>query len=177
MTKQTFNVEKGIPMNKWFNPTCDRYGHLITVLGGPSTETNRLFDVPKAEQITLDPRVAQSTERGLRQSGPSDSLFQCPEEKSPIRRILIPVDATHTEPADLKPILKLARDSDAQVTLLHCYTTPPSFDYAVGPSAMAEVSLHRRMVRARLFKLCMDVKKFFPKCRCEEAIPPALGVG
>jgi hypothetical protein len=153
-------------MNKGFKPTCNRYGHLIAVFGGPSTETNRLFDVPRAEQIALVPRAAQSTEENLRRSRPSDSQFRSAEQKSPIQRILIPVDAAHTVAADLRPILELARHSDAQVTLLHCYTAPPSFDYAVGPSALAEVGLHRRMVKAQLFKLCKNFRKSFPKCRC-----------
>jgi nucleotide-binding universal stress UspA family protein len=71
------------------------------------------------------------------------------------------------KPGDLKPILKVARRFEAEVTLLHCYSTPPSFDHAVGPSALDDVNLHRNLVRARLLKLCGEVQKFFAKCRCE----------
>jgi nucleotide-binding universal stress UspA family protein len=154
-------------MNQWFSSTCDRYGHLITVIGGSSLRMNRLFDARNAEQIRLVPRVTQSAGKELKDPRPQDSVFQNAEEGPPVRRMLIPIDAEHVKPADLKPILKLARHFDAEVTLLHCYTTPPSFDYAIGPSAMREVNLHRNMARARLLKLCSDVQKFFSKCACQ----------
>jgi len=70
------------------------------------------------------------------------------------------------KPADLKPILDVALRFDAEITLLHCYSTPPSFDYAVGASALVDVTLHRNRIMARLLKLCRDVQKSFAKCRC-----------
>jgi nucleotide-binding universal stress UspA family protein len=153
-------------MNKWLSATCDRFGHLITVETESAT-TNRLFEAPRSGQIELAPRIAPSAERASKQPMPRDPLARVAQQRSPIRRILIPIDANHAKPADLKPILKFARQCDAEVTLLHCYTTPPSFDYAVGASALMDVALHRNMVRARLFKLCSDVKKFFGKCNCQ----------
>jgi nucleotide-binding universal stress UspA family protein len=87
--------------------------------------------------------------------------------KVAVRQILVPIDAAYVEAADLKPILRVARRFSAEVTLLHCYSAPPSFDYVVGPSAMVELSLHRGMIRARLVKLCTDVRRFFPRCRSE----------
>ena len=93
--------------------------------------------------------------------------MQTAAAKPPVRRILIAIDADHVKPADLKPILKVARHFDAEVTLLHFYSTPPSFDYAVGPSALMEINLHRNMVRERLLELCADVRNFFFKCHCE----------
>jgi len=153
-------------MNKWFSATCDRHGHLIT-LGGLSTATNALLAPPTAEQVELVPPVAASNQKDLKQPTSLDALFRTGVQGQPIRRILIPVDANHARLSDLKPILKLARHCDAQVTLLHCYTTPPSFECAEGSSALMEVTLHRNMVRARLFELCSHVKKFFGKCSCQ----------
>jgi nucleotide-binding universal stress UspA family protein len=100
---------------------------------------------------------------------PSDSSPQAGIGHSPIQRILVPIDADRVKSTDLKPILKVARRFDAEVTLLHCYSTPPSFDYVLGHCALAEVSLHRDRVRSRLLKLCGDVQQFFSKCRCEFA--------
>jgi nucleotide-binding universal stress UspA family protein len=154
-------------MNQWFSLSCDRYGHLTTALGGSSSKINRPREVPNPGQIALAPSVTQFSKRKLEKSIPSDSLVQTTAEESPIRRILIPIDADHVKPSDLKPILKVARRFDAEVTLLHCYSTPPSFDYAVGPSALDDVNLHRNLVRARLLKLCGEVQKFFAKCRWE----------
>ena len=153
-------------MNKWFSATCDRYGHLISLGAGLSTATNPLFAVPRVEPIELVPPVARSTQEELKQTASRDAT-QTVAQKSPIRRILVPLDATHVKPADLKPILKVARRFDAEITLLHCYSTPPSFDYAVGASALIDVTLHRNRLRAQLFKLCRDVQKSFAKCRCE----------
>jgi hypothetical protein len=150
-------------MNEWFSPTCDRLSHPVTV-ETVSTATNRLFEAPRTEQIELAPPIAPSAENASDQPTSRDPLTRIAEQGSPIRRILIPMDANHTVPADLKPILKFARQCDAEVTLLHCYSTPPSFDYAVGPSAQMDISLHRNTVRARLPKLCDDVQKFFPQC-------------
>jgi nucleotide-binding universal stress UspA family protein len=85
---------------------------------------------------------------------------------SPIRRILVPIDAIQTKLSDLRPILLMARRLGASVTLLHCYVAPPSFDFAAGDLAVAELSLHRWRVRSRLYQLTGEVRKLFPKCTC-----------
>jgi hypothetical protein len=85
---------------------------------------------------------------------------------SPIRRILVPIDAIQTKLSDLHPILLMARRLGASVTLLHCYVAPPSFDFAAGDLAVAELSLHRWRVRSRLYQLTGEVRKLFPKCTC-----------
>jgi len=165
--ERNLSKTESYPMNQWFSFNCDRYGHLITAVGGSSSKINRSRQVPSAEQITLAPRVVQFPESDSEKPTPYDSLLQTAAEKSPIRRILVPIDATHVKPDDLKPILKVARRFDAEITLLHCYSTPPSFDYARGTSALVDITLHRNRVRAQLLKLCRDVQKFFDKCRCE----------
>jgi nucleotide-binding universal stress UspA family protein len=149
-------------MNQWFSLTCDRYGHLMTAVGGSSSKITRSGEGPKPEQIPPAP----STERKLEKPTPPESRLQTVVAKPPIQRILVPIDATHVKPADLDPILKVARRFDAEITLLHCYSTPPSFDYAVGTSALADVTLHRNRIMAQLLRLCRDVQKSFAKCRC-----------
>jgi nucleotide-binding universal stress UspA family protein len=149
-------------MNQWFSLTCDRYGHLMTAVGGSSSKINRPGEDPKPEQIPPAP----STEGKLEKRTAPESPLQTAAEKPPIQRILVPIDATHVKPADLDPILKVARRLDAEINLLHCYSTPPSFDYAVGASALADVTLHRNRIMAQLLKLCCDVQKSFAKCRC-----------
>jgi nucleotide-binding universal stress UspA family protein len=149
-------------MNQWFSLTCDRYGHLMTAVGGSFSKINRSGEGPKPEQIPPAP----STERKLEKPTPPESPLQTAAAKPPIQRILVPIDATHVKPADLDPILKVARRFNAEITLLHCYSTPPSFDYAVGASALADVTLHRNRIMAQLLRLCRDVQKSFAKCRC-----------
>ena len=85
---------------------------------------------------------------------------------SPIRRILVPVDAIQTKLSDLRPILSMARRLGASVTLLHCYVAPSSFDFARGAQAVRELSLHRWRVRSRLYELGDAARKLFPKCSC-----------
>ena len=70
------------------------------------------------------------------------------------------------ETGRLKTYSEVARRFDAEITLLHCYSTPPSFDYAVGASALVDVTLHRNRVKAQLLRLCRDVQKSFAECRC-----------
>ena len=96
-----------------------------------------------------------------------DLIFQDVAAESPIRRILIPVDARQVKSADLRPVLKVAQRFDAEVTLLHCYEIPLSFHYAVGRPAIMDVILHRDFVRTQLLQLCAEVRKFFPSCRSE----------
>lgn len=85
---------------------------------------------------------------------------------SPIRRILVPVDAIQTKLSDLRPILSMAHRFGASVTLLHCYIAPPSFDFARGDRALPELSLHRWRVRSRLYELGGAARKLFPECSC-----------
>jgi hypothetical protein len=164
--KDLFELES-YPMNHRFSSNRDRYGHLIAAVGGSSSKIDQSCDVLDHEETTLNLRSVQSAARRLEKPAPFDSQSQTAVEKSPIRRILVPIDAAYAEAADLKPILRVARRFEAEVTLLHCYSTPPSFDYVVGPSALMELSLHRSMIRARLVKLCTDVRRFFPRCRSE----------
>jgi nucleotide-binding universal stress UspA family protein len=152
-------------MKQWFNANCDRYGHLITGVG--ASQLDRLFDLPKAEQIALIPKVVQPAAKNLESPNLDQPPLRNTNAYSSIRKILIPVDAEHARAADLKPILKLARRFDAEVMLLHCYATPSSFDYALGPTALMEVSLHRNVTRAQLLLLCSEVQRFVPKCKCE----------
>lgn len=90
-------------MNQWFSLSCDRYGHLTTALGGSSSKINRPREGPNSGQIALAPSVTQFAKRKLEKSIASDSLVQTGTEESPIRRILIPIDADHVKPGDLKP--------------------------------------------------------------------------
>jgi hypothetical protein len=84
----------------------------------------------------------------------------------PIRRILVPVDAIQTKLSDLRPILLMAHRLGASLTLLHCYVAPPSFDFAAGKHAVAELSIQRWRVRSRLYELAGETRKLFPKCSC-----------
>ena len=84
----------------------------------------------------------------------------------PIRRIVVPIDAIQTKLGDLRPILLMARRLGAGVTLLHCYVAPPSFDFAAGDRAVAELTVHRCRVRSRLHELTVEARKLFPKCSC-----------
>jgi len=134
----------------------------MTAVGGSSSKINMSGEGPSPEQIPPAP----STEGKLEKPTPPESPLQAAAAKPPIQRILVPIDATRVKPADLDPILKVARRFDAEITLLHCYSTPPSFDYAVGTSALADVTLHRNRIMAQFLKLCCDVQKSFAKCRC-----------
>jgi nucleotide-binding universal stress UspA family protein len=84
--------------------------------------------------------------------------------ESQIQRILVPVDAIHTKLSDFSPILLMARRLGATVTLLHCYIAPPSFDFAVGDAALADVSLHCRRVRTRLYALATAARNLYSNC-------------
>lgn len=134
----------------------DRYGHLISARGGASSKT-------------ISSERSHSGEADESEARPADDLIfqQNAAAKSPIRRILIPIDATQVRAADLKPVLKVAQRFDAEVMLLHCYEIPFSFHYAVGRSAITDVILHRDLVRTQLLQLCAQVRKFFPSCRSE----------
>ena len=85
---------------------------------------------------------------------------------SPIRRIVVPIDAIQIKLSDLRPILSMADRLGAGVTLLHCYVAPPSFDFAAGDRAVSELSVHRWRVRSRLHELTAEVRKLFSNCSC-----------
>jgi nucleotide-binding universal stress UspA family protein len=157
-------ITESHPMNKLPTLQCDRYGHVFPVAEAPVPRVDTLHSPRKTGPVSpgLPP-----AEHKPAQPAPSDSSPKTRSGPLPIRRILVPIDADRVKSSDLKPILKVARGFDAEVTLLHCYSTPPSFDYVHGPSALREVSLHRARARAHLLKLCADVQHFFPKCRCE----------
>jgi hypothetical protein len=142
------------PIDQWFDRSSDRCGHLITPGSRPS----------KIEPLQIS-SFAEPDELG--KPGAHDSVIENAAAKSPIRRILIPIDATQVKSSDLKPVLKVAQRFDAEVTLLHCYEIPLSFHYAVGRSALKDVVLHSDLVRTRLLQLCAEVRKFFASCRSE----------
>lgn len=85
---------------------------------------------------------------------------------TPIRRIVVPIDAIQTKLSDLRPILLMAQRLRASVTLLHCYVAPPSFDFAAGDRAVTELSVQRWRVRSRLHELTAEARKLFPNCSC-----------
>jgi nucleotide-binding universal stress UspA family protein len=142
------------PIDQWFDRSSVRCGHLIT----PGSRPSKIGPL----QISS---FAEPDELG--KPGAHDSVIENAAAKSPIRRILIPIDATQVKSSDLKPVLKVAQRFDAEVTLLHCYEIPLSFHYAVGRSALKDVVLHSDLVRTQLLQLCAEVRKFFASCRSE----------
>jgi len=71
----------------------------------------------------------------------------------------------------------MARRLGASVTLLHCYVALPSFDFAAGHLAVAELSLHRWRVRSRLYELTGEARQLLPKCSCRcLSGPPAAQI-
>jgi nucleotide-binding universal stress UspA family protein len=143
------------PMNQLPRLGSDRYGHLISARGSASSKT-------------ISSETSHSGGPDESEARPADDLiFQNAAANSPIRRILIPIDAAQVKAADLKPALKVARRFDAEVMLLHCYEIPLSFHYAVGRSAIMDVIVHSDLVRTALLQLCAEVRKFFPSCRSE----------
>src|SRR5258707_4710694 len=142
------------PIDQWFDRSSDRYGHLVT----PGSRPSKIGPL----QIS---GFAEPDELG--KPGAHDSVIENTALKSPIRRILIPIDATQVKSADLKPVLKVAQRFDAEVTLLHCYEIPLRFHYAVSRSALMDVVRHRDLVSTQLLQLYAEVRKFFPSCRSE----------
>jgi hypothetical protein len=94
----------------------------------------------------------------------TDRSFRTSVDRSPIGQILVPVDAVHTKLSDLIPILLMACRFEAKVTLLHCYVVPPSFDFAIGDTALSELSLHCGRVRTRLYELASQARKLYFSC-------------
>jgi len=121
------------------------------------------FVFPTAEEMAFLPGApndsvsAPSREVGGHMSKKGKVAFR-------IRKILVPVDSGHTEPADLKRVIQLARRLDAQITLLHCYEVPRSFFYAQGGSAFDGIIRHRELNLVRLKTLCARVRKSWSKC-------------
>ena len=65
----------------------------------------------------------------------------------------------------------------AKITLLHCYIAPPSFDFAIGDAALAQTSLHCRLVRARLYELSTAARKLYSDCIARFAVgSPSLQI-
>jgi len=149
---------EGYPMNHSPRLGSDRWGHLISARGAGSFKT---ISSERSHSGEPDESEAHSID---------DLIFENAGAKSPIRRILIPIDATQVKAADLKPVLKVAQHFDAEVMLLHCYEIPLSFHYAVGRSAITDVILHSDRLRTQLLQLCAEVRKFFPRCRSEFAL-------
>ena len=148
----------------WFNGQLQkRYWTAPT----PNPETPEPFVrlITRRALDVQDTASALTDQLSFKKNPRNDGRVISANNRSPIRRFLIPIDVLEVKPVDLKPILKVAERFDAEVTLLHCYEIPPSFGYAVGPLAPMEVTLHRDMARTRLLKLCTEVRKFFAKCR------------
>lgn len=156
MTQQYLHEKESYPIDQWFDRSSGRYGHLVT----PGSRPSKIGPL----QISS---FAEPDELG--KPGAHDSVIENTAVKSPIRRILIPIDPVQVKVADLRPILQIAQRFDAEVTLFHCYEMPPSFCYARGRSALTDLILHRQRVRMRLLKLCTEVRRLFPKCRSEFA--------
>lgn len=146
-----------------FNPTCDRYGHMLTGVGG-SPQVMAPFVFPTAEEIALFPGGSGNggapTGHGQRNGSKSNKR----KVTFRIRKILVPIDSERTKPADLKRTIQLARQLDAQIMLLHCYETPRSFTYAEGHSAFDDVIRHRERNLVRLQSLCSKVRRSWSKC-------------
>jgi nucleotide-binding universal stress UspA family protein len=143
-------------MTQPFHPTCDRHGHVI---------------VPNESPIAK--KEARRPWRGLTRSRPTrirktagEPVLSSSAAKSPIRQILVPIDAIHTKVTDLEPVFRFTPHWDAEVTFLHCYVTPRSFSFLRGPSTLAEVLSHRNMVQAQLLRLESRLRKSFPKSKC-----------
>src|ERR1700730_719236 len=68
-------------MDQWLNLSCDRYGHLVTARGGAFSKI-RSFKVSHSGE----PNV-------LGEPSARDFIFRNTAARSPIRRILIPIDA------------------------------------------------------------------------------------
>jgi nucleotide-binding universal stress UspA family protein len=147
-----------------FNPTCDRHGHMLTGVGG-SPQVMASFICPTAEEIALLPAAAQLSASAARDRQPQRSGPKKEKYIPHIRKILVPVDAEHTKPADLKRTIELARKFGAQIALLHCYEWPRSFSYAKGDAALDDVIEHQELTRTHLQMLCSRVRKSWSKCR------------
>jgi nucleotide-binding universal stress UspA family protein len=145
-------------MTQLSRPTCDRHGHVIVPNRMAAEKRNDPHDCPsrKSSQPTRIPKIAREKQRSSGKVATG----------SPIKQILVPIDAVYTNIAKVKPVLRFAQRFGATVTLLHCYATPRSFSFLRGPSALAEVIYHRNMVRGRLVQIHADLRTSFPECKC-----------
>jgi nucleotide-binding universal stress UspA family protein len=150
-------------MKNLFIPTCDRYGHLLTGLGG-SPQVMALFIFPTPEEMAFSPVTAGNGFAPSRNGRPNQAQSKKGKNRFEIRKILVPVDSEHAKPADLNYVIQLARRLRAEVTLLHCYETPPSFSYAKGHCACNDVIRHQELTQAHLQKLCSRIRKSWSKC-------------
>jgi nucleotide-binding universal stress UspA family protein len=148
-----------------FNPTCDRHGHMLAGVGG-SPQVTAPFICPSAQEIALLPGTAQLAPSTVRPRQRKRSAPRKRKNTLKIRKMLVPVDAEHTKPADLTRAIQLGRRFDAQITLLECYEPPRSCSHAIGKKAMDDVIQHQELTRAHLHMLCSRVRKFWSKCRC-----------
>ena len=147
-------------MKRLFNPTCDRHGHILKGLG-VSPEVMAPFVFPTAEEMAFLPANGAISGPYPEFTGDLSKKRKVPFR---IRKILVPVDSEHTKPADLKGVIQLARQLDAQITLLDCYEAPRSFCYAQGDSSFAGIIRHRQLNLVRLQTLCAEVRKSWSKC-------------
>jgi hypothetical protein len=124
----------------------DRYGHLLTGVGGlPQGMSPFIFPTP--EEMAFLPVVAGNGFAPSRNRRPNQAQSQKGKNRFEIRRILVPVDSEHTRPADLIRVVELARRFDAQITFLQCYETPRAFSFAKGDAAVKDVIWHRSRLR------------------------------
>ena len=88
------NERESYPIDQWFDRSSDRYGHSVT----PGSRPSKIGPLQNSS-------FAEPDELG--KPGAHDSVIENTAVKSPIRRILIPIDAVHVKLLDLKPILNL----------------------------------------------------------------------
>jgi nucleotide-binding universal stress UspA family protein len=149
-------------MKHSFNPTCDRYGHLLTGLGG-SPQVMAPFVFPTAEEMAFLPGTRNGGALAVHRQA-SGSMSKRRKVPFRIGKILVPVDSQNTKPADLKRVIQLARRLNAEITLLHCYEPPRSFSYAKGNSGSGHVIRRRELTLVRLQTLCSKVRRSWSKC-------------
>ena len=84
-----------------------------------------------------------------------------------IRKILVPTDLRKESKAALQYATYLARVFGAQLTLLHVYQEPYSFDYLRGPNACGAIIRHRRGVEDALAALATEVREKQVACNAD----------
>ena len=151
-------------MKGLFNPTCDRYGHMLTGVGG-SPQVMAPFVFPTVEEMAIFPAGAANGGASTGHGQPNGSRSKERKMVFRIRKILVPVDSEHTKAADLGRVIQLARRLNAEITLLHCYEAPRSFSYAKGESGFDDVIRNRELHLLRLRTLCSKVRRSWSKCR------------
>jgi len=84
-----------------------------------------------------------------------------------IRKILVPTDLRKESKAALQYATYLARVFGAQLTLLHVYQEPYSFDYLRGPNACGAIIRHRRGVEDALAALATEAREKQVACNAD----------